>query len=379
MPERKIRGNRFSHVPRMPQISFTDWIQGNTSRESFMNESVVPPPPNNVYLNLQNGNIIISWLPPFPDENILVRGYVIDVFYNNTKLQSMQVDHEESSVIIYGVEMGVLYRISVRANNRAGESIDQWEELKIPVEQVTKEPVQNFKGEALSSTKLELTWDPPESGVFSRFVLSYTLAGNLKPELPGGGNLPASSRSYIVRSLRPFTGYFFQITPFLKDIRGVTSNTTVVTLTDKPMAPPTNISLTVLNATTIRIRCSPPETGKNGPIIQYRVAYRERDFRDNILTDADDNEELDYYLNGLEQATVYEIRVRALTVNGSGPWSAWLQEKTAKRSFEVSSYIDNLDKNKSSGIDGIGPNMLKLCKDSITRAITSIINKSISL
>jgi hypothetical protein len=30
--------------------------------------------------------------------------------------------------------MGVLYRISVRANNRAGESIDQWEELKIPVE-----------------------------------------------------------------------------------------------------------------------------------------------------------------------------------------------------------------------------------------------------
>lgn len=64
---------------------------------------------------------------------------------------------------------------------------------------VTQEPVQNFQGRALSPTELELTWDPPESGVFSRYVLSYTLADDLKPVLPGGGNLPATSTNYIVR------------------------------------------------------------------------------------------------------------------------------------------------------------------------------------
>ncbi|XP_045183741.2 phosphatidylinositol phosphatase PTPRQ-like [Mercenaria mercenaria] len=329
-PDRKYEAQVLA-MSEDAQISQTMWIQGNTSRESYMNESVPPPPPNNVFLNLIHGNIIVSWMPPFPDENILVRGYTIDVFYNNTKLQTMEVEHKESSVIIYDVEMGILYRISVRAANRAGKSIDQWEELKVPVEYVTQESVQNFQGIALSSTQLELTWEPPESGAYSRFVLSYTLAGDLKPELPGGGNLPASSSSYIVRSLQPYTGYLFNITPFLKDIRGVTANTSVVTLTDKPSAPPTNITLTVLNSTTILIRCSPPEKGKNGPIIEYRVAYRERDFRNNILTEADENEELYFHLNGLEQATVYEIRVRALTVNGSGPWSPWLQEKTAKR------------------------------------------------
>lgn len=49
----------------------------------------------------------------------------------------------------------------------------------------------------------------------------------------------------------------------------------------------------------ILVKCSPPpEDGKNGPIIQYRVAYRESSFRDNILTDADEDEELYFHLNG---------------------------------------------------------------------------------
>ena len=45
--------------------------------------------------------------------------------------------------------------------------------------------------------------------------------------------------------------------------------------------------------------------------------------------------------------------------------------------FEVKKHIDNLDVNKSTGIDGIGPKILKYCGDYITSAIASIINNCI--
>ena len=66
------------------------------------------------------------------------------------------------------------------------------------ISDVTKQPVRKFYGESLASTQLELFWEPPESGLYNRFVMSYTLNDDVRPELPGGGNLPASVGRYIV-------------------------------------------------------------------------------------------------------------------------------------------------------------------------------------
>ena len=46
--------------------------------------------------------------------------------------------------------------------------------------------------------------------------------------------------------------------------------------------------------------------------------------------------------------------------------------------FEVKKIIEKLDNNKSTGLDGIGPKVIKQCGDTITIAIASIINKSIN-
>ncbi|WAR11220.1 NEO1-like protein [Mya arenaria] len=64
---------------------------------------------------------------------------------------------------------------------------------------VSKESVQNFTGVALSSTQLLLHWEPPGSGLYNRFVLSYTWAGDDKPALPGGGIIPPERSEYVVR------------------------------------------------------------------------------------------------------------------------------------------------------------------------------------
>ena len=43
---------------------------------------------------------------------------------------------------------------------------------------VTDYPVENFRGEGLSSTKLELFWDPPTEGSYNHYVISYTIKGD---------------------------------------------------------------------------------------------------------------------------------------------------------------------------------------------------------
>ena len=44
--------------------------------------------------------------------------------------------------------------------------------------------------------------------------------------------------------------------------------------------------------------------------------------------------------------------------------------------YEVKKIIDNLDIRKTTGIDGVGPRVLKACSDSVTIAIASIINNN---
>lgn len=53
----------------------------------------------------------------------------------------------------------------------------------------------------------------------------------------------------ICRSLEPYTEYVFNITPILRNVRGQTVNVSVRTLSDKPEAPPSNVSLNVVNST----------------------------------------------------------------------------------------------------------------------------------
>jgi len=44
----------------------------------------------------------------------------------------------------------------------------------------------------------------------------------------------------------------------------------------------------------------------------------------------------------------------------------------------VNNLINKLDQNKSCGLDGIGPNIIKLCKNYLIQPLTSIINNSIA-
>lgn len=73
----------------------------------------------------------------------------------------------------------------------------------------------------------------------------------------------------------------------------------------------------------------PPEHTRNGDLVYYRLEYRTKydETSKTMLVPADKNEML---LSGLEEGIVYEMRVAAVTVNGTGPYSSWVQMVVTK-------------------------------------------------
>ncbi len=76
----------------------------------------------------------------------------------------------------------------------------------------------------------------------------------------------------------------------------------------------------------------PPEDEQNGIITGYKLRYKVVGGRGDTVTT--DSNRRAYALSDLERGKSYQIRVQALTVNGSGPATRWLQSET---------YVHDLD------------------------------------
>ena len=66
---------------------------------------------------------------------------------------------------------------------------------------------------------------------------------------------------------------------------------------------------------------APPSKGQqNGEIVSYTVEYREEGSNSTVV---DTTRGLRYTAEGLITDRVYQFRVAATTVNGTGPFSEW--------------------------------------------------------
>ena len=78
----------------------------------------------------------------------------------------------------------------------------------------------------------------------------------------------------------------------------------------------------------IVVRWQPvPIEHQNGKVTGYKIRYKKKGNRkgSTITTDSDKNV---YTLTELRKDTSYQVRISALTVNGSGPATDWLYAKT---------------------------------------------------
>lgn len=76
----------------------------------------------------------------------------------------------------------------------------------------------------------------------------------------------------------------------------------------------------------------PPEDGQNGPITGYKVRYRKIGRKADTLSTPSNQRVL--LLDNLERASMYQVKLWALNVNGTGPSTDW---------FDVETYENDLD------------------------------------
>jgi len=72
---------------------------------------------------------------------------------------------------------------------------------------------------------------------------------------------------------------------------------------------------------------------RNGIITGYKLKYKQKGKKKAETLTADGNTHF-LVLNNLEKATEYQIKLAALNVNGSGPFTEWIQAITFHRDLD---------------------------------------------
>lgn len=82
----------------------------------------------------------------------------------------------------------------------------------------------------------------------------------------------------------------------------------------------------------------PPLEGQNGPITGYKLRHRQQGKKGDTVTTPPNQRT--YNLFNLERGAVYQVRLWAINVNGTGPPTEW---------FEVRTYENDLDESTNPG------------------------------
>ena len=90
----------------------------------------------------------------------------------------------------------------------------------------------------------------------------------------------------------------------------------------EPTAPPRQVSIDSTSSHSFTMTWAPPPEGQqNGEIVSYAVEYREEGSNSTVVNTT---RGMRYTAEDLTTDRVYQFRVAATTVNGTGPFSEWI-------------------------------------------------------
>lgn len=85
----------------------------------------------------------------------------------------------------------------------------------------------------------------------------------------------------------------------------------------------------------ITIRWEPPsEETRNGQITGYKIRYRKN--KKPTLVETTPGNVRHYELLNLDRMSLYQVKIAALTINGSGPFTNWQDAETYENDLDES-------------------------------------------
>lgn len=206
----------------------------------------------------------------------------------------------------------------------------------------------DFNVTAVSSVSVMAVWTPPPppgaaaaATPVRNYKLFYMETGSAEEH-----EILTTHDSHLIHALKPYTDYSVWVVAFNENGPGTsTEEVQVRTYSDVPSDTPRNVVAESASSTSVIVRWDPPlKEHQNGIITGYKIRYKPK-YRGRLLpgmsgssglTATTDGSRRLFTLTGLQRETEYQIRVSALTVNGSGPTTEWILVETFENDLDES-------------------------------------------
>uniref|UniRef100_A0A8C8E0Z3 protein-tyrosine-phosphatase n=1 Tax=Oryzias sinensis TaxID=183150 RepID=A0A8C8E0Z3_9TELE len=273
------------------------------------------PPRQVIGRMLSATTAMIHWDEP-EEPNGQVVGY--RVYYTSDNMLPV------NQVSVPTLRFMITYYIRVLAFTSVGDG-PLSQDLQIIAKTGVPSQPSEFKGEAKSETSILLSWLAPSTqGGPESQITGYELVYRRKVTFE-------PTTSYLLKNLKPFSTYTFQLAAKSKNgIGAYTNEVSIGTPQTPPSAPPQDISCTSPSSTSILVSWAPPPLEfRNGIITGYSIQYTTMEGnKTSKRIDGIPPESSPYLLENLEKWTEYGITVQASTEAGEGPESLQLLIRT---------------------------------------------------
>ncbi|XP_032671997.1 neogenin isoform X4 [Odontomachus brunneus] len=308
------------------------FVDDTDTLEAF--EGGVPSPPRNLSLVIVTARFVtLRWQEPTESTNSDSLNYYIHYKQEGGVRERVVNTQQKLEAMIRGLQPSMTYQFHVVAQNARGTSAPS-EVLQVTtlIEANVPGPPMNLEGHATSSMSITLSWEEPQiiNGRISKYIITF---------MEGDGEevmRETTSTTYELVDLVPYTEYSIRVQAVNENGPGAFSKDIVIrTHSAQPTQPPHNVTLEAASSTSIIVRWEPPLEGQNGIITGYRIRYRRypHDRRTPITVTTEGNQRL-HVLNGLEKHVVYQVRICAFNVNGTGPWTEWTKIETYENDLD---------------------------------------------
>lgn len=206
-------------------------------------------------------------------------------------------------------------------------------------------PVTGLAARPTSAFSILISWQHP--AYRSETVTVYKLYYRRDDYTSETKSVTLKETQFHLTELREFTDYTFWVSAFNDMGEGALSEeVSARTYSDVPADPPQNVTLEADSSRSIIVRWEPPpRESQNGVITGYKLRWRRGKGsrssaaaasvgKSEVVT-TDGGRRL-YAISDLRRGTEYQVKISALTVNGSGPATPWLSQVTFESDLDES-------------------------------------------
>ncbi|XP_059504000.1 protein tyrosine phosphatase receptor type Fa isoform X17 [Stegostoma tigrinum] len=294
-------------------------------------QSMPSAPPRKVEAESVNSTTIkVTWKPPISSkQHGQIRGYQVTyVRLDKGEPQGQPIIKdvmlaEEQEAVIGGLMPETTYSITVAAYTTRGDGARSKPRLV-----ATSGSVPGMPAMVISVTKMNtalIQWQPPQQMVddLLGFRLQYSRTDEDKPNVI---ELSKNNNHYTVMNLHKGATYIFRLSAKNKAGFGEETVKKIITPEDVPNGFPQNLHVVGLTTSTTELSWDPPVMAeRNGKVILYTVLFRDINSQKDLTNTTNETQ---ITLSSLKPDTTYDIRVRAHTSKGHGPYSPSIQSRT---------------------------------------------------